>query len=136
MAPNEEIGLAREDIILDLGCGKGFTTAALAFASSMVCGLDLMNGSGRWGWWANFRLEMASLGLQDKTLGTRSSTAGIPYRDGGLDLAVSAHALRTFKSRSTVVDGLREMRRVTQDGGRVVVAENLPVANSKARRPT
>ncbi len=78
MALIEEIGPTREDIVLDVGCGKGFTTAALAFASSMVCGLDLMNGSGRWGWWANFRLEMASLGLQDKTSGTRSSAAQIP----------------------------------------------------------
>ena len=47
MALIDEIGLKRGNIVLDLGFGKGFTTAALAFASSMVCGLDLMNGSGR-----------------------------------------------------------------------------------------
>jgi ubiquinone/menaquinone biosynthesis C-methylase UbiE len=133
MALIEEIGPAREDLVLDLGCGKGFTTAALAFASSMVCGLDLMNGSGRWGWWGNFRRVMASLGLQDNVSGTRSSAADVPYRDGGFTLTASAHALRNFKNRSTVVDALREMRRVTRDGGRVVVAENLPVANSKAQ---
>jgi ubiquinone/menaquinone biosynthesis C-methylase UbiE len=133
MALIEEIGPAREDVVLDVGCGKGFTTAALAFASSMVCGLDLMNGSGRWGWWANFRRMMVSLGLQEKTSGTRSSAADVPYRDVGFTLTVSAHALRNFKNRSTVVNVLREMRRVTQEGGCVVVAENLPVANSKAQ---
>ena len=133
MALIDRIKPSREDIVLDLGCGKGFTTAALAFASSMVCGLDLMNGSGRWGWWTNFRLEMDSLGLQDKVSGTRSSAVKIPYRDGGFTLTASAHALRNFGSRSTIVAALRELRRVTRDGGRVVVAENLPVANSKAQ---
>ncbi|MCW3989338.1 MAG: methyltransferase domain-containing protein [Candidatus Bathyarchaeota archaeon] len=133
MALIEEIGPTREDIILDVGCGKGFTTIALAFDSSMVCGLDLMNGFGRLGWWDNFRLEMASLGLQEHVSGVRGSAAEIPYRDGGFTLAVSAHALRNFDSRSTIVSALREMGRATRRGGRVVVAENLPVANSKAQ---
>ena len=133
MALIEKIGSTQEDLILDVGCGKGFTTAALAFDSSMVCGLDMMNGYGRRGWWDNFRMEMASLRLHDKASGVRGSAVEIPYRDGGFTLTVSAHALRNFESRSTIVAALREMGRVTRRGGRVAVAENLPVANSKAQ---
>ena len=121
------------DSILDVGCGMGFTSAALAFNSSMVCGFDLMNGFGRIDWWTNFRLEMTSLGLRGKTAGIRGSATKTPYRDGGFTLTVSAHALRNFESISTIVAALREMGRVTRRGGRVAIAENLPVAKSKAQ---
>ena len=49
MALIDIIGLDHDDLIFDVGCGRGFTTAALAFDSSRVCGLDLMNGFGRAG---------------------------------------------------------------------------------------
>ena len=84
MALIDKIGLDQDDLVLDVGCGKGFTTAALAFDSSLVGGLDLMNGFGRAGWWASFRMEMASLGVRDKTSGLRGSAAEVPYRDGGV----------------------------------------------------
>ena len=133
MALIEKIGPTQEDIVLDVGCGKGFTVAALAYQSSMVYGLDLMNGFGRLGWWHNYRIMMASLGLQGQVSGVRSSAARIPCRDGGFTLTVSAHALRNFESRNTIVATLREMGRATRKGGRVAIAENLPVANSKAQ---
>jgi ubiquinone/menaquinone biosynthesis C-methylase UbiE len=133
LALANKIDPKKEDIILDVGCGKGYTTASLAFFSNMVCGLDLMNGLGRFGWWTNFTIAMASLGLHDKTMGVRSSATEIPYRDGAFSLTVSVHALRNFESKLTIVNALTEMKRVTQKKGRVIVAENLPVAFSKSQ---
>ena len=133
MALAEEIGLSDRDVVLDVGCGKGYTTIALAGGSDVACGLDLMNGFGRRGWWANFRLAMAAVGLEGKTVGVRASAVEMPFRDGAFSLSVSAHALRNFGDRSTIVGALREMGRVTRGGGRVVVAENLPRATTKAQ---
>jgi len=92
-----------------------------------------MNGFGRTGWWENFRVEMAALGLEGKTTGLRASAAWIPFRDGAFSLSVSNHALRNFEDGETIVGALREMERVTRRGGRVVVAESLPLSKSKAQ---
>ncbi|MCW4051527.1 MAG: methyltransferase domain-containing protein [Candidatus Bathyarchaeota archaeon] len=119
------------DSVLDVGCGKEYTTVALAQHTEYVTGLDMMNGYGRKGWWHNYWLVMQALGLQRETSGSRSSATEIPFRDGGFSLSASCHALRTFGDRRIIVDSLREMKRVTIDGGRVVVAENIPVARSK-----
>ena len=128
----EELDVSREDFVLDACCGKGYTTAALARRSSMVCGLDLMNGYGRNGWWKDFRVEMFALGL-DQAIGLRANAAMVPLEDGKFTLAVSVHALRNIGNVSIIVDMLKEMRRITRVGGRVIVAENLPVARTKAQ---
>ena len=133
LALAEEIGVSEDDVVLDVGCDKGYNTVALARGSPMVCGLDLMNGFGRTGWWKNFRLEMAALGLEGRTTGLRASAAWMPFRDGAFSLSVSNHALRNFEDGATIVGALREMGRVTRRGGRVVVAESLPLAKSKAQ---
>ncbi len=120
--------------MLDVGCGRGYTTAALARYTSCVVGLDLMNGYGRRGWWSNFRIAMDVLGLRNRVIGARSSASAIPYRDGAFTLTVSAHALRNFSDKDVIVETLMEMKRVTMEGGRVVVAECLPVANHVSQR--
>lgn len=133
LALAKEIGLSQDDVVLDVGCGKGYNTVALAHYSLEVCGLDLMNGFGRKGWWGNFRKMMDALGLEGKTTGVRASAADIPFKDRTFSLSVSAHAVRNFRDKATIVESLKEMHRVTQKGGRVVIAENLPLANSKAQ---
>ena len=135
----ERLALAKKmriedgDVVLEVGCGRGYFTIPVASLCERVCALDLMNGFGRRGWWAGLRAEMAALGLEDKVAGERVDATHIPFRDGSFSLAVSAHALRNFRDRDAVVKALQEMRRVTQEGGRVVVAENLPIAKTKSQ---
>ncbi len=128
-----EMRLYEDDIVLDVGCGKGYLTVALATLCRDVCGMDLMNGLGRRGWWTNFIAEMGALNLNYRVTGIRASATDIPYRDGSFSLTISGHAFRNFRARSTIVNALSEMRRVTRSGGRVIVAENLPVAGSRAQ---
>jgi SAM-dependent methyltransferase len=130
----EDIRVQEWDSVLDVGCGKGYTTVALAQYTGCVVGLDLMNGYGRRGWWSNFRVAIDALGLRNRTFGARASASAIPYRDGAFTLTVSAHALRNFSDRDVIVETLMEMKRVTMEGGRVVVAECLPVANHVSQR--
>jgi len=130
----KDIKVEMDDILLDVGCGKGYTTAALAQYTECVVGLDIMNGYGRRGWWSNFRIAMDALALRNRTIGARASASDIPYRDGAFTLTVSAHALRNFSGKDVIVKTLKEMKRVTVEGGRVVVTESLPVANHDSQR--
>lgn len=129
----EEFRVEDGDVVLDVGCGKGYLTIALAQDCNRVCGLDLMNGFGRRGWWSDFQAEMAALNLSRKVMGVRACASGVPFKDASFNLTVSAHALRNFNNRNTIVEALREMRRVTRRGGRVIIAENIPRANTKAQ---
>ncbi len=129
----EKMRIDDGDIVLEVGCGMGYFTIPVASICERIFAMDLMNGFGRRGWWAGLRAEMTALGLEDKVAGDRADATQIPFRDGSFSLAVSAHALRNFRDRDVVVKALQEMRRVTREGGRVVVAENLPIAKTKSQ---
>jgi cyclopropane fatty-acyl-phospholipid synthase-like methyltransferase len=70
----ERVALAREmlldadDVILDVGCGRGYFSIAAAKFSKFVVGVDLMDGEGRHGWWRNFRASIHELNLQGKVV--------------------------------------------------------------------
>lgn len=129
----EEMQLASEDCVLEVACGRGYTTIALANRVEKVSSIDLMNGYGRTGWWSEFRAVMDSLGLGIKVSGVRSDASCMPFRDGAFPVTLSAHAMRNFPDRETIVATLREMLRVTCSGGRVIIAENIPVTNRRSQ---
>jgi hypothetical protein len=76
----EEMQLEKNDVILDVGCGRGYFSIAAAKLSKFTVGLDLMNGFGRQGWWKNFRILMQELNLSDKASGVRSDASNILNR--------------------------------------------------------
>lgn len=133
LALAEKMNIEKIDVALDVGCGRGYFTIALATFCDVACSLDLMNGYGRKGWWTNFRSVMRALELDGKVMGERSSAERIPFRDGSFSLTVSVHALRNIRDRPTIINTLKEMHRVTRKGGRVIIAENLPEARTKAQ---
>ena len=129
----EEMRLDRESSVLEVACGRGYTTIPVAERVAEVASIDLMNGYGRTGWWAEFRSLMGHLGLLKKVSGLRSEASRMPFKDDAFSVALSAHAMRNFPDRETIISTLREMRRITWSGGRVIVAENIPVTTSKAQ---
>lgn len=129
----EEIKIDREDTVYDAGCGKGYFTIAAAMNDIDVVSLDIMNGYGRTGWWRNFRSTMSSLGLSDKVTGLRASASSNPIKEDFFSTSASIHAIRNFSSKDTIVETLKEMRRVTKNGGKLVVVENIPEANNMAQ---
>jgi ubiquinone/menaquinone biosynthesis C-methylase UbiE len=123
---------APSDTIVDVGCGNGMYLAELArrgFAGR-VLGVDLSLGmlkaarerlsgigtagdaSGRDGS-IKARTPVASLANADATV--------LPLGDGVADLALAPHMLYHVPEP---VDALRELRRVTRPGGRVVIVLN------------
>jgi SAM-dependent methyltransferase len=139
---------ARSDIIVDVGCGNGMYLAELARrgCAGRVLGVDLS-----FGMLAAARDRLSGLGAAagavaaspddssaspDDSSASPGDTAGarpaavalagadataLPLRDGVADLALAMHMLYHVPDPA---DALRELRRVTRPGGRVVIVLN------------
>ena len=119
MALARDIGLDKEDRVLDVGCGRGYFTIAATTRSRRVVGLDAMNGMGRHGWWKNFKESIRGLQLGSKVLPLKADAVSIPLRDCSMDKAVAVHCIRNFQNRQLIQNALREMNRVLSEGGRI-----------------
>jgi SAM-dependent methyltransferase len=137
---------ARSDVIVDVGCGNGMYLAELAKrgCAGRVLGVDLSLGM-----LAAARDRLGGLGAADAvaaslgdpaagrgdpaaspddaawsppavTLASANATA-LPLRDSVADLALAPHMLYHVPDPA---DALRELRRVTRPGGRVVIVLN------------
>jgi ubiquinone/menaquinone biosynthesis C-methylase UbiE len=133
LALAKEMLLEDDDLVLDVGCGRGYFSVAAAKLSRSVVGLDLMNGVGRHGWWTNFRISMRELDLCGKVLGTKADAVSIPFKESSFNVAAAVHSIRNFQNRNSIEKALEEMKRVVIKGGSVMVAETLPTARNKAQ---
>jgi len=129
----EKMDIDQDDIVLDVGCGRGFFTIAVSYQAKFVIGLDLMNGLGRKGWWQRFKLTMRKLQLYNKVAGVKGNAAKMPFKDETFSVTSSVHAIRNFQDIKTIQYAFKEMKRVTKKDGRVIVVENLPLAKNKAQ---
>ena len=111
------------DTVVDVGCGNGMYLAELARRGfrSRVLGVDLS-----FGMLAATRQRLAATRVPvgaapaPAALANADATA-LPLRDGAADLAFAMHMLYHVPDP---VDALRELRRVTRPGGRVVIVLN------------
>lgn len=129
----EKMGIGADDNVLDVGCGRGYFTAAAAYHTKSVVGLDLMNGLGRRGWWQKFKLTMRELHLQSKVAGVKGNVVAMPFKDETFSMVASVHAIRNFLDIKVIQAAFKEMKRVTQRGGRVIVVESLPTPKTRAQ---
>lgn len=105
-------GLRGGETIADIGCGNGTYLAALAARghTGPVLGADLSAGMLSA---ARRRAPGAALAVAD--------AAALPVRDGACDVALAAHMLYHVPDPSAAA---AELRRITRDGGRVLVILN------------
>ena len=96
-------------VALDVACGSGRLSAALARRGARVVGLD-------------FSREMLLIARreQPEVLLMRGDALHLPFPDGTFDAVTIAFGLRNL---ADPVGGLQEMRRVLRPGGRGVVLE-------------
>jgi SAM-dependent methyltransferase len=105
-------GLRGNETVADVGCGNGAYVAELAQRghTGPVLGLDLSAGMLRA---ARRRVPGARLAVAD--------AAALPVRDDAADLTLAMHMLYHVPEPSAAV---RELRRITHPGGRVLVVLN------------
>jgi ubiquinone/menaquinone biosynthesis C-methylase UbiE len=109
---------APSDVIVDVGCGNGMYLAELAKrgCAGRVLGVDLSPGM-----LAAARDRLSGLGAA-VVLASADATA-LPLRDSVAGLVLAPHMLYHVPDPA---DALRELRRVTRPGGRVVIVLNGP----------
>ena len=115
--------LDRGDAVLDVACGPGIVTAAVAAEAGAVVGIDLtpeMLELAR-GRCAGQGLDNVRFDLGDVT--------ELPYADGEFSRVVCRYALHHVTDPAAVV---REMARVCAPGGRVVVADMIVADDAEA----
>ena len=104
---------AGADRVLDVGCGSGRLTTALAATGADVTGID--TNAGRLAE-ARARADAAGVGLM---LLEADFNVTLPFADGSFDAVTSRLALM---AAADPVATLRELRRVLVPGGRLVTA--------------
>jgi SAM-dependent methyltransferase len=107
-------GAGASDRVLDVACGPGLVVAAFARVARHVTGIDVTPAM-------LARARELTTGLNNITLDLGEALP-LPYRDAEFTRSVSRFAFHHFQDPGGV---LREMRRVCQPGGRVVVCDLL-----------
>lgn len=101
---------------LDVACGPGFLTLALAERCARATGFDATDA-----FLEHARTEAARRGL-DNVVFEQGDAEALPYEDGAFELTTCRAAFHHFPRPERV---LAEMVRVTARGGRILVADLL-----------
>lgn len=103
------LDLSEDDRVLDVGCGTGFATVGLLEHTQHVEALDQSEH------------QLAKAREKEELRGVdfvRGDAENLPYSDETFDAVWSSGSIEYWP---TPVDALREARRVTKPGGRVLV---------------
>ncbi|MCA1407296.1 class I SAM-dependent methyltransferase [Ensifer sp. IC3342] len=105
-------GVSANERVLDVGCGTGHLTRAIAAASARATGIDLSQSY----------VDFARRATADRMITFDVGDAlDLPYADGVFERALSMLALDLLPDAAR---GLREFRRVTRPGGTVAAVVN------------
>jgi ubiquinone/menaquinone biosynthesis C-methylase UbiE len=105
------------DLALDIGCGNGRHTEALAARTEAAVGVDLSRGL------LDEAVDRArDRGFADATAFVHGDAAALPVRDGAADLAVYVATLHHLSPRDARIGSLNELARVLAPDGVALVS--------------
>jgi ubiquinone/menaquinone biosynthesis C-methylase UbiE len=105
------------DLALDVGCGNGRHTEALAARAEAAVGVDLSRGL------LDEAVDRArDRGFADATAFVHGDAAALPVRDGAADLAVYVATLHHLSPRDARIGSLNELARVLAPDGVALVS--------------
>jgi len=115
--------LSPEMTVLDVACGPGIVACALAPHARHVTGIDLTPAM-----IDQAKARQAAQGLTNMQWQVGSATA-LPFTDESVDRVVTRYSFHHMQDPASV---LAQMCRVCKTGGRIVVIDATPAAQSQA----
>ena len=120
------LGLRGDERVLDMGCGRGAVSTAVArrLTTGRVTGIDIWSKADQSGNAAEITLRNASLeGVADRVQVQTSDMRSLPFPDATFDLVVSSLAIHNIRSNADRKRAVAEGFRVLEPGGRLVIAD-------------
>jgi ubiquinone/menaquinone biosynthesis C-methylase UbiE len=118
------VGINKKDNVLDIACGPGMLSAALARTAKHVTGIDLVPSM----------IEQARLLQREKKLSNMDwilgDVAKLPFGDASFSAVVTRFSFHHFLEPPKV---LREMMRVASPGGKVAVVDVFTKSRAHSR---
>lgn len=124
-----EVASIRPSAVLDVACGTGDSTIALAKAlpeDCLITGVDISENM-----LAVMREKVASEGLEDRVYAETGDAEALRFPDGGFDAVTCDFGVRNFED---LEKGIKEMLRVLRPGGKLVILELSMPSNRFVRK--
>jgi ubiquinone/menaquinone biosynthesis C-methylase UbiE len=130
----DRAGLAGNEQLLDLGCGRGavLIEAARRLPAGRAVGVDLWSADQSGNSLEATLANAAAAGVADRVEVHTADMTALPFADDSFDIVTSAlaiHNIRSSEGRYLAVD---EALRVLRPGGQLLVADPSPMARKYA----
>jgi SAM-dependent methyltransferase len=122
----DHLGLAGDERVLDLGCGRGavLLLAAEHLTTGRAIGVDVWRRGDQSGNSPQATLRNAAAeGVADRVEVQTADITELPFDSASFDLVVSSVAIHNLKSRANREKAIEEAVRVLRPGGRVLIAD-------------
>lgn len=122
----DRIGLAGDERLLDLGCGRGavLVTAAARLPAGTVDGVDLWSAKDQSGNNPEATLaNAAAAGAADRVRVHTADMTALPFADATFDIVTSALAIHNIPSSAARLRAVDEAMRVLRPGGQLLIAD-------------
>lgn len=125
----DRIGLKGDELLLDLGCGRGMVLIAAAkrLPAGRAIGVDLWTADESGNTPSATLANAASAGVTDRVEVHTADITALPFANESFDIVTSALAIHNVRSAEARYRAIDEAMRVLRPGGQLLVANPWPI---------